>query len=302
DMSSFMADYEYNGRRVVGQQINLTKGQSDSLLRFLEWNILDENKFYRYDFLFNNCATRIIDILEQNCAGVDLKFTKNIQKYTFRQLIHQNAMTSVPWIDWGMDLGIGMPTDRVATDRELCFLPAYISQSMNLSINDANGLKLVGETQELLPQRSETASNLLILKPAAFALLCGLLFFVFGRFERKFLKNIVGSICIMMGIGGLVLSFLWFCTEHSVTKYNLNLLWMNPLLLIFGFQILKNKVKFELAVLLHVCLIASFFLGPILGFQEYSTASRWLNIGLVFIATRLVIEGWRDRKNRMVNI
>jgi hypothetical protein len=51
DMSSFMADYEYNGRRVVDQQINLTKGQSDSLLRFLEWNILDENKFYRYDFL-----------------------------------------------------------------------------------------------------------------------------------------------------------------------------------------------------------------------------------------------------------
>lgn len=302
DISSFMADYEYNGRRVVDQQINLTKGQSDSLLRFLEWNILDENKFYRYDFLFNNCATRIIDILEQNCAGVNLKFAKNIQRYTFRQLIHQNAMTSVPWIDWGMDLGIGMPTDRVASDRELCFLPSYISQAMNLSTNKANGLKLVGKTQELLPNRSLAANNFWIFKPAFFALICGLLFFVFGRFERKFLKNTVGTICILMGIGGLVLSFLWFCTEHSVTKNNLNLLWMNPLLLILGFQILKNKVKYEFAVFLHVCLIASFFLGPILDFQEFSTASRWLNIGLVFLTTRCVIKGWRVRKSIKTNI
>jgi hypothetical protein len=106
----------------------------------------------------------------------------------------------------------------------------------------------------------------------------------------------VGAICILIGIGGLVLSFLWFCTEHSVTKNNLNVLWMNPLLLILGFQIIKNKVKFELAVFLHICLIASFFLGPILDFQEFSTASRWINIGLVFLTTRCVIKGWQVRK------
>ncbi|MFN9980013.1 MAG: DUF4105 domain-containing protein, partial [bacterium] len=129
-MNDFMGQYVYQQREVKEQVLNLSLEQIDSLFQFLEWNIRDENKYYRYDFLFNNCATKIIDVIEQNCKGVQMKYFEEEDKKTFREHIHSNASSSVPWIDWGMDLAIGMPVDRKSTAREYCFLPEFVAKSI----------------------------------------------------------------------------------------------------------------------------------------------------------------------------
>ncbi|MFN5849138.1 MAG: DUF4105 domain-containing protein, partial [Chitinophagales bacterium] len=48
-MNDFMGQYVYQQREVKEQVLNLSLEQIDSLFQFLEWNIRDENKYYRYD-------------------------------------------------------------------------------------------------------------------------------------------------------------------------------------------------------------------------------------------------------------
>ena len=55
----FMAEYEYFHRSVREQVLNLNEQQKIELIRFLENNYLPENRAYRYDFFFDNCATRV---------------------------------------------------------------------------------------------------------------------------------------------------------------------------------------------------------------------------------------------------
>ncbi|MCY3595665.1 MAG: DUF4105 domain-containing protein, partial [Bacteroidetes bacterium] len=52
------------GRGVVEQRLNMTAEETRALYEYLSTNALPENRVYRYDFLYDNCATRILDALE----------------------------------------------------------------------------------------------------------------------------------------------------------------------------------------------------------------------------------------------
>ena len=147
---NFMFQYELSKRSVSEQVLNLTPTQKQKLLTFLEWNVKEENKYYRYDFLYDNCATKIIQVLEKNCPGIKINFYKDESPKSFRQLIHLYAKNSVPFIDWGMDLGIGVRTDKIATEREYCFLPDYVAKSLDLSKNNEINQNLVILSQPIL--------------------------------------------------------------------------------------------------------------------------------------------------------
>jgi hypothetical protein len=49
----FMYAYQMDKREVKEQVLNLTDTQATALKKVLDFNNLDENKYYKYDFLFN---------------------------------------------------------------------------------------------------------------------------------------------------------------------------------------------------------------------------------------------------------
>ena len=61
--ASFRA-YQSQGRPIIEQTLNLAPAQQQRLLDLLAVNLRPENRRYRYHFLFDNCSTRIRDILE----------------------------------------------------------------------------------------------------------------------------------------------------------------------------------------------------------------------------------------------
>ena len=58
DFPDFMREYEYYQRSVREQELNLNCGEKTRLKLALLNNAMGENKFYKYDFLFDNCSTR----------------------------------------------------------------------------------------------------------------------------------------------------------------------------------------------------------------------------------------------------
>ena len=53
------------GQGVTELPLNLRPVQRQSLFEALEINLLPENRFYRYDFILDNCSTRPRDVIER---------------------------------------------------------------------------------------------------------------------------------------------------------------------------------------------------------------------------------------------
>ena len=51
---SFIAEYDYEGRGVIEEEILLDGPQKEAVARFLRENYRPENRYYLYDFFFDN--------------------------------------------------------------------------------------------------------------------------------------------------------------------------------------------------------------------------------------------------------
>ena len=58
DYERFAAEYYYLERDVWQQELNLTVQEKGKLVMLLEENYRPENRIYRYNFFYDNCATR----------------------------------------------------------------------------------------------------------------------------------------------------------------------------------------------------------------------------------------------------
>ncbi|MGB4844981.1 MAG: DUF4105 domain-containing protein, partial [Ferruginibacter sp.] len=50
--------YQSTNRGITEQVLNLSAAEKISMQRFLNNNLKEENKYYKYDFFFDNCTTR----------------------------------------------------------------------------------------------------------------------------------------------------------------------------------------------------------------------------------------------------
>ena len=66
----FLWEYGYKGQEVVVQELNLSPEKKQQLYEALSLNALPENREYRYNFFYDNCATRPRDMVEKYTNGV----------------------------------------------------------------------------------------------------------------------------------------------------------------------------------------------------------------------------------------
>ena len=68
----FKTTYIRMNRSIYEQVVDLSMDQRQSLYQYLENNHLPENRYYLYDFFFDNCATRIRDAFVKSSTGFDI--------------------------------------------------------------------------------------------------------------------------------------------------------------------------------------------------------------------------------------
>ncbi|WP_254073639.1 DUF4105 domain-containing protein [Cellulophaga sp. HaHaR_3_176] len=240
--SNFMYGYEIENRWVKEQVFNFTQKQKNDFFKFLEKNYLPENRYYKYDFLFDNCSTRIPDALK-TVLGDELNFdySQIENQYTFRELLHQNLNTN-SWATFGIDLALGSVIDREATFYEQMFLPIYVFKQ--LPYTTINNTPVVTKDVLLLNEKPREDSSIFLLSPLFWVLTILLIVALityrdYNKQSRN--RSLDFLLFFITGIAGLLILFLWFGTDHKATGGNYNFLWTFPLNLIVAFTLLKKE-------------------------------------------------------------
>ncbi len=238
----FLNAYKSDKRWVREQTLNLSQEQRNELFKFLQNNYRKENRNYRYDFLFDNCATKIPEVLKDG-LGDQLQFNYDHLKnhFTFRELIHQN-LDENDWQTFGIDLALGSIIDGKATPWEHQFLPLYVSDQM--SNTKIKGKNFVAKEELLLNEKPINKESLFVLKPLFWLILLLLAVVILTYMDHKKSKQnrwLDFSLFLITGLAGLLIFFLWFLTDHTFTKDNFNLLWAFPLNLVLAFILVKRK-------------------------------------------------------------
>lgn len=246
--ADFIEDYHNHQRNVREQVLNLSMEQAQFLVEYLQVNYSPERRNYRYEFFFNNCATKVRDAMELT-LGDKLIWNdqeKEADEKTFRNLIDEYVLR-LPWADLGIDLALGAVIDRDATPREEQFLPDYMEAAFARAEIQGDGptRPFVKESSVILeyPNNQFTMSSI---NPYWIFWLVAILFtaVTFIGFKKK--KLLIGfdvAFFAILGVMGIVIFFLWFATEHTATKWNWNLLWAFPGHLVLAVVLLSKTIK-----------------------------------------------------------
>ena len=231
----YQKDYIDAGRSVVAQRLALSAAQAVTLRAFLLWNLRPENVGYNYDYLTDNCATRVRDALNSALGGaLQAAFAARPAPMTYRQQIDR-LMSAQPWLMVGMDLGLGPFADHPLNEWQESFLPMVLAREMrSVRVPDGRGgvKPLVVSERQIAPNRltppSTMPPNLDV--PLGIA---GLALAITMLASRPWLSKLYASLAaahlVLAGVAGTVLLALWTLTAHRAAWENANLLLFNPL-------------------------------------------------------------------------
>jgi len=243
-LPGFLWEYKYYQRGVTEQVINLTCEEKQKLVQALFENAKPENRYYRYAFNYDNCTTRLRDMVEK-AAGSELT-TKNILPHkgtTFRTLIHDYLNRGgQQWSKLGIDILLGSPLDKVVTNREAMFLPDYLMYAFDSSV--LNGKPLVMEKRILLDEfdsyKTKNRITPVLVFTALFVFITLLSIWKY-RSWKPFFKVFDFLLFFILGLLGVLLLFMWFGTDHAMCRDNYNLIWALPLHLPVSFSLFSKK-------------------------------------------------------------
>ncbi len=275
---NFLKSYIRQNRTVKEQVLNLTSDEKRAYFDYLINNAKPENRAYLYDFLFDNCATKLREV-SQDVFKANLSFNYDTvmqEGATFRELIH-DYLDSHPWGAFGIDLALGSVIDRKAEAFEYTFLPDYIFESFkNASIiSEGTQKSLVKTTAVLFESKPKKTSSWFT--PFLFFVIVMLLvgFITYRDFKHKRRTRLLDVIVLFVtGTIGVVVLLLWLATDHTATAKNFNLFWAFAPNIIVAFTAFKHKTPVWLKNYLKLLLLL-LLLTVVLwlfGIQQFSNA------------------------------
>ena len=271
--------YQYYGRGVIEQKLNLNSTQKQELLDALNEALLPENRFYRYEFLENNCATKIPEIIS-SATGLKITYTDQInEKTTYRKLINE-YLDQHSWNQFGITLILGSAVDRLIPNTQTLFLPDYLYKKMGSA---RLGEELLIENEKNLVVRYFKSKNNSFFTSPHFVAILFLIFSFFRIWPKAsspILDKLEHLLFGVLSITGIFLVFMIFGTEHLATKNNFNTLWINPLA-ILGVVYNNRLIWLGLAISALFTVIIQ-----LTGAQEIGTTSILLAIGLGILYIR----------------
>ncbi len=234
---NFYLGYAEENRWIYEQELNITGAEKQFLLDSLLTNYKPENRFYLYDFFYDNCATRIRNVFVEGIPRpIEFNYSSLEPNKSFRELL-MPLLKQQPWARFGINLALGLPSDRIAEPWDYMFLPNHMLTAFQYAHfkGDSSTDKFAKEPVVLLqgkPVSDDWSLNeplIVFLVILFFALVISYRNYKSKRVSYWFDRILFGSV----GLLGVVLVFLWFFTDHKVFVVNLNVLWANPFYLFF---------------------------------------------------------------------
>lgn len=268
----FLPEYERRGSKVVEQDLNLTAEEADRLLALLRRAALPENRRYRYNYVKNNCATRIYEIVD-SAAGARVIYPDSVAYGSFRNEMRAYHR-GYPWYQFGIDLALGSGIDYPVTAREEMFVPVEMMRNA-AGARMADGRLLVKSTRVL----NEGAPDATLGATPWYA---GPLFWSWVVFalaivvalidvRRSRATRWVYSLWfLMLGLAGTLLAFLVFISSHEATSPNTLIIWLNPLQLLFSVCVWWRVTRPAATAMAYYNIVATVCMLVVWPFQHQS--------------------------------
>jgi hypothetical protein len=289
-LPDFLYGYQLEKRSVIEQELALTCQEREAFYHAIQNNLQGANKFYKYDFLYDNCTSRVRDLLEKYTSHFHLQQPIIQNGTTSRNLLHEYLdLGGKPWSKLGIDILLGSKLDDTISNRQAMFLPDYLMKGIDVATNGGTE-KLVKSKQLVLDAQEKgdpTGKNVPLVVFTFFAVIV-IIVSLLSRFQNSlFLKIVDSFLFYSAGIMGLLLLFMWFGTDHVVCQDNFNLLWAIPTHFIAAFFIVRKRRwmrwYFFLSAIIHALTLVAWFWLP----QELNLALAPFVILLMFRSFQL---------------
>ena len=220
--------YHRADRSIWVQPLPLSKDEVAHVLDKLERDVLEENRYYSYDHFWDNCTTRVRDVLDDATRGSLRAMKESAGNRTFRDLARDGFYgMRVPLLV--TDIAMGRVTDRVPTYYERMFLPDYMREAATArwGVEPIAVYERVGPP----PLRDGPSGRLILALVVVLLTSPAWLTRLWGRFERTGLAIAVVPAALL----GTVFWFLAIISPLPYVRWNETCLILMPfdLLLLF---------------------------------------------------------------------
>ena len=254
---AYLEHYRNLNRTVRIQTLRMAPEMRLALALFLDTNAQPQNRVYLYDHYYDNCATRLRDLIDEYTDGALRRATMQGSGVTFREetrrfLDHSFVM------DFLLNYLMSDVIDREMTEWETMFLPEHLEEHVAaLTVSEPNGKPVPLVLNTVVFNRAvgrrpipEVASPLWIPSLTVGLIVGGLMLIgalIRYRFDRTgaIIQGTVFAIAgFVAGLLGTLLFYMSLFTDHTVTYGNENLVYTNPLalvLIVAGILIARRK-------------------------------------------------------------
>lgn len=273
DYYHFIQHYNLLKATVIEQTLYLPPKGKKHLLQMLSINLQPENRIYRYNFLKDNCTTRVRNLIEKatNCY---LDTPDSSYSCTVRQLIHSCTYPYF-WMTFGIDLLIGSEADKPICKREALFLPMQLKETLDNFIYSSGDSLVVSSCKILQYNCEKNIHSSFLSSPTRIG---WLILYIYGiiitattigicKYQKsKIVFNILMAtkvysafLFFLATIVGCLIMFLVLFSYHPCKFPNWNLFWLHPLHFIafFGY-FFRNP--FHWITVYHQCNLILLFL------------------------------------------
>jgi hypothetical protein len=216
-----------------------------NLIALINENLKPENIYYRYDFFYDDCSTRIRDLIEKavnNSLIYPPEGKLNIPTFRWKVGEYQKPY---PWLKLGVDFIMGTPGDRKASFRDRMFLPIDLQTNLEKAVisRDLKMIPLLQPARKVLEFDPPEVRKKFFTEPLfVFTLIFILIIFLSSMIKKSRFLNIVDIIIFAFyALLAALMIFFNFFTDHQQMKWNLNIIWLNPFIIICFISILLKK-------------------------------------------------------------
>lgn len=243
----FFERYDDRKISITEQVLNLMPDEKIRIEELLFENLKPENRVYKYNWLYDNCSTRARDMIEKAING-NISYSNPKTAYPTTRSILRKYTSVNDWARFGIDMVLGEEIDHPATNRGLMFIPAILKEEIKDAVvinNDGSKRELItAEFNPIKHKETKTEDR----SHASLMCMTGLLFIIIGLtfFEikrKKTFKWLDVTLAFIIGLTGVLISFLFFFSDHAGVSTNYNVILFNPLAFIAIPFIIKRKTK-----------------------------------------------------------
>ncbi len=248
-LEDFVRAYSQRGTGIREDVLDLTPEESSRLYGALKENCLPENAVYRYNFFYDNCATRVRDQIEK-CLNGKLKYSLPVREVSLRDIVHEYSK-EYKWSEFGQDLLLGMEADKPAKREFQEFAPMLLEEDLRTSVvedSQGNVRPLVSQSRMMIPDERVVKQAGFPVSPLLSCLILLLVFVLVSVWDvyRKRPTWVFDAVVMLVhGLAGLLVAFMFFFSAHPTVGSNWQILLLNPLPLVFLYWVIRKERKNE---------------------------------------------------------